>query len=79
MRLDCITVTSNYRPRECLFIHPDAAAAQEAIDGSPWSDGVMMSTTTWHRAAKMSDIRRLRYDQNGEEINLHTGEGGFLK
>ena len=73
MTIDRITVAhaipqGTDRGQEWLVIHPTARAAREAIDASPLSDGQMMSSTTYHRSATLADVRRLRYDADGNLV-----------
>lgn len=68
--LEQITVGTDLYGGEMLHVHRDAAAAQRVIDNSPISDGVMMSTTTYHRQATKEDVVRLQYDRDGSYIEV---------
>lgn len=60
---------SNRYGSECLFVWSTPEQATHVIAESPHSDGVMMCTTTYHRAATMSDVVELKYDQYGSYIS----------
>lgn len=68
--LDRVTVGSDLYGRECLHVHADTDAALDAILASPLSDGVTMSSTTYHRAATARDVRRLVYDRDGDQVTI---------
>lgn len=68
--LNNITVGHDLYGREMLYTHGTAKQAQAMIDNSPIDDGVMMSTTTYHRAATMSDVHALKYNQDGEDVTI---------
>jgi hypothetical protein len=65
-----VTVGTDLSNRECLFVHDTPEDANNIVADSPVSDGVMMSTTTYHRAATVGDVRRLIWDQNGDEVKI---------
>ena len=65
-----ITVGRDYYGRECLHVWDSVEAAQEILDESPVSDGYSMSSTTFHRPAKISDVWRLKYDRDGNHVTI---------
>lgn len=69
-RLNQITVGRDYYSRECLYVWDSMESAQEILDESPISDGYSMSSTTFHRPAKISDVWRLKYDQDGNIVEV---------
>lgn len=65
-----ITVGHDYYGKEVLHVWDSPEEAARAVKDSPLGDPAMMSTTTYHRHATPVDVRRLRYDRDGNEVTL---------
>jgi hypothetical protein len=70
MKLNHITVGHDYYGNECLHVWGSPEEAQTILDDSPVSDGYSMSSTTFHRPAKISDVWRLKYDRDGNPVEV---------
>ena len=70
MKLEQITVGLDYYGNECLYVWDTPDEAQLILDDSPVSDGYSMSSTTFHRPAKISDVWRLKYDRDGNPVEV---------
>ena len=63
-----VTVRTNLLGEVGLFTWPTIKAAKDAIFYSPLSDGILMSSAVYHRAATVDDCLKLRYNQDGAEV-----------
>lgn len=72
MKLNQITVGTDYYGTECLYVWDSQDEALEVLDESPVSDGYSMPSTTFHRPAKISDVWRLKYDRDGNLVKIEN-------